>query len=1076
MNDAVPLWQRCERAWAEWLGANGYAVFMAAGAVGNAPGTSAPMIRADGRLLRAPDIHTTKQQVTEYWEVKSRSRSDFDELTGEREHWMELAAFRDYVAVAGTTGARVWIVLFEAPTAMAGGRWLRIEVRDLRDTGRRGRKLGRDGAEVEAWIWPVGSMTVTRGPEVGHAESAEPLPEESGATPIPDTEYNLVARRGRRRPTVGVDRAPTVAVSIAETVIDQVPVVGLDFLRRRLGVPALPAYSVLALAPDSGCVEDLLALLDYGIRVFVVSAKPLESSIDGPSLQAFRESRLLEWAQVDEFVGPQLWIVDGQVPVAAEIRVDRALELADACGGINARQFRVVHADPDSDVMIMAGAGTGKTETMAERMIFLLATYGLGTTPEGTSPRHLRADQFALVTFTRDAASEMRARIARTLMLRQRLASRCALPVLAWLMQLSGADIATIHSFAKRTVSRSGGTVGVSPGFSVSRLTMTWRRLVDEALSPVLEDLYRRFGDRVPAAYEWEKHLHVVWESLANNGVDLLDFVGTGSGPGVTWGDAPGDELSREVASATEHVLIEVADMFRVECLAQQAIPMDQLVSLAISGLSVSPSSPGLLRYLFVDEFQDTDARQMELLLSVREKLGARLFVVGDPKQGVYRFRGAAGDAFTQFRTLWAHRGHEPFCQFVLTRNFRSGRALLESLHPFFATWGADGLLEYSARDRLLPRAAAHADASAPMVLTAVRRDHQAHQAAAQVAAWRAADHGASIGILCRQNWQALEVRKAVRLSGHSCEIRIGGDFFRVPAVRELRVLLEAVAVPSDDAALLELVETRWAAGILEGQAPMGLAAVWGEGQIEALAWSARLSALNTGDSIDRDDLDPLRDRIRALGSQLEVMPTLAWVVECNRVFAPATCERPEADDDAERARYLRCFDQLVTRMDAQFANAPATLESVLFWLRLQVATNFTEDEDVDEDIDADAPGRITALTVHKAKGAEFDYVVVPWTTTPFRRKSYVNRATVLREEGFPRLAWEWKPRGGEFTNVAPANTEVWLRDDAETAHEETRLLYVAMTRAKRRLTVYVPDHSSVTTDNWAGLLAAGGA
>lgn len=1070
VEETAPLWQRCERAWADWLGANEYAVFVAAGAVGNAAGTSAPMIRADGRLLRAPDIHTTKQQVTEYWEVKSRSRSDVDELTGEREHWMELAVFRDYVAVARVTGARVWVVLFEAPTAIAAGRWLRIEVRDLRDSGRRGGKLGRDGAEVEAWIWPVGAMTVIHGPTVGDTADTPLLPEDGGATPIPDEEYELVARRGRRRRAV-VDPSPDVSISVAETVIDQDPAVGLDFLRRRLGVPALPAYSVLALAPDSAQTDDLLALLDYGIRVFVVSQDPLETSMDPLSLRAFTESRLLEWAQVREPVGPQMWIVDGQVPPYARSDVARALDLGDESGGINARQYWVVHADPDSDVMIVAGAGTGKTETMAERIVFLLATYSLGTTPVGSSPRHIRADQIALVTFTRDAASEMRGRIAKTLMLRQRLSSRCALPVLAWLMQLSGADVSTIHSFAKRTVSRSGGAVGVSPGFRVSRLTMTWRALVDRALSPVLEDLYRRFGDDVPAAFEWERHLHGVWESLANNGVDLLDFAEKGSGPVVEWGVATGGELAREVVSATEHVLTEVAEEFRAECLAQQATPMDQLVSLAICGLSTAPSAAGRLRYLFVDEFQDTDARQMELLLTVRERLGARLFVVGDPKQGVYRFRGAAGDAFTQFRDLWKAKGMAPFHVFLLTRNFRSGQSLLDSLHPYFTAWSGKNLLEYSAADRLLPRVDV-VDRSAPTVLKQVKWRREAGQAATEALAWRADDESASIGILCRQNWQALQVQKAVRDRGGSCEIRIGGDFFRSPAVRELRVLLEAVSSPSDDAALLELMETRWAAGILVGQAPVGLSGAWGASPLETMAWSTRLAALNDGDSIFREDLEGLRQRVVALAGQLDSMPTLAWVVECNRVFGPATSSRPQADDDVERARYVRCFDQVVTRMDAQFAHAPASLESVLSWLRLQIATNFVEDEDTDVE---KTPGRTTALTVHKAKGAEFDYVIVPWTTTPFKRRKYVNRATVLRENGQPVLAWEWNPSKGEFTNVATADAALWQRDDSETAQEETRLLYVAMTRAKRRLTIFVPERLPRTTDNWAGLLAAGG-
>ena len=53
-------------------------------------------------------------------------------------------------------------------------------------------------------------------------------------------------------------------------------------------------------------------------------------------------------------------------------------------------------------------------------------------------------------------------------------------------------------------------------------------------------------------------------------------------------------------------------------------------------------------RYLFVDEFQDTDAAQIDLVLELRERLDCRLFVVGDVKQGIYRFRGAEGNAFEE--------------------------------------------------------------------------------------------------------------------------------------------------------------------------------------------------------------------------------------------------------------------------------------------------------------------------------------------------------------------------------------------------------------------------------------------
>ena len=84
--------------------------------------------------------------------------------------------------------------------------------------------------------------------------------------------------------------------------------------------------------------------------------------------------------------------------------------------------------------------GTGKTETMSERFLFLLAT-AQAAQSQGAS--ELRADDVAFITFTRESAREMRARLARTLLMRQRLSRRCVLPALAWMMQLSSADVTT---------------------------------------------------------------------------------------------------------------------------------------------------------------------------------------------------------------------------------------------------------------------------------------------------------------------------------------------------------------------------------------------------------------------------------------------------------------------------------------------------------------------------------------------------------------------------------------------------------------------------------------------------------
>ena len=189
------------------------------------------------------------------------------------------------------------------------------------------------------------------------------------------------------------------------------PVAALDVLRRRLGVPTLPRYSVLCVGLDGVDVDDLLGLLHYGIRVFWLTPSEPAHTMDADQLQAFEASRLLEIAVAPSAAGPAIWVVDGALPATPDDRMRQALSDADSSGQINFAQYRVVHAATDVDVVVEAGAGTGKTETMSERIVFLLATGSAAGAGAGGHPQDLRADEIALVTFTREAAAEMRARV-----------------------------------------------------------------------------------------------------------------------------------------------------------------------------------------------------------------------------------------------------------------------------------------------------------------------------------------------------------------------------------------------------------------------------------------------------------------------------------------------------------------------------------------------------------------------------------------------------------------------------------------------------------------------------------------
>jgi superfamily I DNA/RNA helicase len=1069
--DDDAIWRRCEVAWSAWLQAAHYAVTHLGEAVGNTLGTPAPLISVGGKRLRAPDLLTTKAGRSEYWEVKFRTRSGLDPLTGDREHWMAYSAFRDYLAVAAGTGCRLWVMLYEAPTSISPGRWLRTDIRNLGDRGRLGSRFGQGGLEVEAWIWPVSAMEVVSGPQVETAKVAVPvLPDEGDQHPLGQAEFEPFERQLRRkRPDPkgpAVDDTPMSDVARVANALDNEAMVGLDVLRRSLGVPSLPRYSILRVGTQGIDLDDLLGLLHYGIRVFLVTASGEENTFDPTELQAFRDSRLLEWAITPDVGEAGFWVVDGQFPERIPAALTEAINAADESGGINIGQYHVVHAPAASDLLVTAGAGTGKTETMSERLVFLLATHEGGEADDSSHPYDLRADDIVLMTFTREAAREMRRRIARTLMLRLRLSRRCVLPALAWLMQLSSAEIATIHTYAKRVAQAGAGAIGLAPNFTVSKQTMSFRGLLYDALSPHLSQLLESYPlTDVPAVHLWQKHIDAIWEALENNGVELMPLAeDRAKAPQIDWGTPLAADLEAAVARTTSDVVNQIAAGFRDFCLDNQSVPTSQLVPVALAAVRAQDEPPVKKpKYLFVDEFQDTDALQMDLMLDIRSRLDATLFVVGDAKQGIYRFRGAEGNAFKELRSRVAERKLTPLKEHRLTRNFRAGTHLLDSLHPYFQEWGAAGFLVYDDSDKLRPQVQ-QSDMSSDITFRVVRENKFAQEAALQVEQWRNSAPSASIAVLCRRNWQAIKVQSGIREAGGSCELLVGGSFYTTPAVRELRVLLEAVSQPSDDAALLELCETRWAAGLLQGQAPPGVSdAAWESDVAPLVSWHDRFASIATTDWFDRSDLQPLRQRLISLKAMLSRMPVMAWIVECARVFVPEGSSLPGPDDVTERRRYSRCFDYLVTLLDSKFEESPATLEGVLSWLRLQIATNQSEDEPVEWNA---LKGRTTALTVHKAKGLEFERVLIPNSWTEFSApKSVATQVTVLRLPGeLPRVIWKWSGGtsiGDRFSNVSASDQDLWARDARETAREETRLLYVAMTRAKQELLIFQLSHSA---------------
>jgi DNA helicase II / ATP-dependent DNA helicase PcrA len=604
-------------------------------------------------------------------------------------------------------------------------------------------------------------------------------------------------------------------------------------------------------------------------------------------------------------------------------------------------------------LLVLAGAGTGKTRVITHRVAALL--------DEGIEPWRILA-----VTFTNKAAEQMRGRIDRLCEGRHDTKQ-------IW--------VGTFHSICARILRRFGTGIGLSPRFTIYDT-----------------------GDSMALMGRVLEELDVSDKLFTPRGV--LGWIDRAKNRGAGPDELEGIGLIEPVRS----VVRKAFTAYQKRLLAADAVDFGDLLVHAVALLraSAKPSSGQLadtdparvllyrFQHVVVDEFQDTNPIQAELVdrLSTR----AELCVVGDDDQSIYGWRGADVDQILSFANV--HPGTEVV---RLEHNYRSTGYILRC---------ADAVIRKNAGRLGKTLWTDAGDGERVRVLRLVDERAEAKLVAHEIRV--AIDDGASpeeFAVFYRTHAQSRALEDALRTAGLGVRIIGGLAFYERAEVKDVLAYLVVLDNPSSEAHLLRAIN-RPARGIgnTTVQKLLALASIRGVALWTVLP-EARAAGVSAAAAKKIAAFVTLIDGLRALVPKLGLDALVVEIVE-----RTGYREMLAVDGDEESLQRLENLQELLGNVQEFVADRPdATLADYLELTSLVGG----------ERAEGDKSRAVTMMTVHSAKGLEYDTVYL----------------TGMEERIFPHARVLEDPVGME---------------------EERRLAYVALTRARKHLTLTLVERRRI--------------
>ena len=559
----------------------------------------------------------------------------------------------------------------------------------------------------------------------------------------------------------------------------------------------------------------------------------------------------------------------------------------------------------DGPCLVLAGAGSGKTSVITQKIRYLIEECGYP------------ARTIAALTFTNKAAREMKERVGQ----------------LVGKDQIKGLTVSTFHTLGLKILRREHKHAGLRSSFSL---------LDSEDSRAILKELILQEGDTDP---------------------DLLDLLANTISRWKNRSTMPEKALESAESDGDKRLAIVYA-AYQKALRAYNAVDFDDLITLPLQLLHTNQEIlerwQSRIRYLLIDEYQDTNWSQYQLIKTL---LGSRggLTVVGDDDQSIYAWRGAEPENLNTLATDY------PSLKVIkLEQNYRSSTCILNAANTLIA----NNPHEYSKKlwsdrgegDRVRVVACANEDAEAERAVTEILAHKARHR--------KGYSHYA---ILYRSNHQARLLE--MKLQQHQVPYQMSGgvSFFSRTEVKDIMAYLKLLSNPEDDTALLRIINTpRRQIGsstlqkLGEHARERDLTLLQAAEEFsfqQQLSESAKKHLNLFVDWIRRkqDALEESDAPMSLIDELLEDIDYLGWLHQ--NASSTTVAERRWENIEFLRKSLLRSIER-----DEEEGDEPSLSKAIQRLLLLDI---LERQEEEDESYEA-----VQLMTIHSSKGLEFPFVV----------------------------------------------------------------------------------------------------